>query len=650
MTIKPTLYHSGGKPGPFQKLLTQLSGQPTMLTAGPRCFDVPSGGQFVIVFETNHFAPGHQVTVRNDWDGWTSDLLGEFWEGKWVFRLDPDRYPQPFKFKFAINGVEMNSDPMDTTARADMACVYQESAFVFPATSDRLQHGIDNLTTTKTKQQQELLPGRREQQREYDVIIVGSGMGGGVLADALSDNDVTTLVLEAGSLAFQTHIDNLPGHTFNFGVAEKHQVGHYDNRPNSGSTFMFGVQMNLGGRSVFWEGLIPRMDDWEMDHWPESVRMHLSAGGGYEAAERLVRRRKTLGPFQDMLVAKMQKEFNEFHVADLPRSVHQPNLGPGASSVTNILENSTGVFSTADLLLDSLSTDRALQRPYLTVNLNHLVTEIKTDGSRATEVVCQDLCGNVERTYRGKIIVLAAGSLESPRIALASGLKDDSDKIGIGLTDHPAFVQKSLVELDPGGPFSGERNHAKIMMRHREGASHPYSVEVLINPRYWSIRHSDEEVRMLATSSTNKTFATVKFLFDSPLDDSNEIRFQGAGKRLEVFVKPNESGLPLRDEVRELRNRILTFLQADFDPDEEMDYHSNGTVHHAGGTLRMSDDGSGVVDQNLKFEQYENLYCCDVSVFPHIPTANPALTLVALAQRLAAYLTTKVHLPQNQRP
>ena len=96
----------------------------------------------------------------------------------------------------------------------------------------------------------------------------------------------------------------------------------------------------------------------------------------------------------------------------------------------------------------------------------------------------------------------------------------------------------------------------------------------------------------------------------------------------------------MRAEVTDLRNRILEFLGADYDPAEDMDYAGYGTVHHAGGSLRMSSDHSGVVDENLKFESYTNLYCCDVSVFPHIPIANPSLTLVALAQRLADHLGT----------
>jgi choline dehydrogenase-like flavoprotein len=60
-----------------------------------------------------------------------------------------------------------------------------------------------------------------------------------------------------------------------------------------------------------------------------------------------------------------------------------------------------------------------------------------------------------------------------------------------------------------------------------------------------------------------------------------------------------------------------------------------GGMAHEVGTLRMAGDGTGVVDQDLKFLAYENLYACDNSVFPTSPAANPSLTLAALALRLA---------------
>ncbi len=641
--MKLRLYHSGGEPGQTEQLITELETKSVPLDNRVRCVEVNSNGQFIVVFHSDQFALGHKVTLRNDWDGWTADIQGEFWFGKWIFKLDPKSYPATFKMKFALDGLEMTTPPYDVTVAPDTACLYFDSMVTFPDSLPRFKHGIDNLVSSRTKLQRAMVPPQVDPKRHYDVIVIGSGMGGGVLADQLSDADINTLVLEAGSLPFQTHIDNLPGHNFNFGTAERDQVGHYINRPNSESAFLFGAQMNLGGRSVYWEGLIPRMDRWEANHWPSSVRDYLFRQQGYHQAEQLVRKRRTLGPFQESLIHDLRSAFKEFYVEDLPRALHQPNLTirRSAAKVDNVLVRPTGVFSTADLLMDSLATDRVMARPYLTINLSHLVTRIETKGNRAVEVVCQDLDGNVERRYQGRYIVLAAGSLESPRIAMASQLEDKNQLIGVGLTDHPAFAQKRLVELYPESPFAGAKKHAKILLRHRDGASHPYTVEILINPRYWDVRHSDDDAMQATTQATDKTFANVKFLFDSQLDNRNRIFYRGPGEKLEVLVHANDSALPLRDEVTALHHRVLKFLQADFDPQEEMDYHSNGTVHHAGGSMRMSEDGTGVVDENLRFLGYENLYCCDVSVFPRIPTSNPALTLVALAQRLAAHLETQ---------
>lgn len=71
-----------------------------------------------------------------------------------------------------------------------------------------------------------------------------------------------------------------------------------------------------------------------------------------------------------------------------------------------------------------------------------------------------------------------------------------------------------------------------------------------------------------------------------------------------------------------------------------------GGVAHEVGSMRMQKTPSmdGVVDKNLKLIGTNNVYICDLSVFPSSPTANPSLTLVALALRLAN------HIKQELRP
>jgi choline dehydrogenase-like flavoprotein len=71
-----------------------------------------------------------------------------------------------------------------------------------------------------------------------------------------------------------------------------------------------------------------------------------------------------------------------------------------------------------------------------------------------------------------------------------------------------------------------------------------------------------------------------------------------------------------------------------------------GVFAHEVGTMRMdapsephgTTNVQGVVDTNLLIHGFDNLYVCDLSVFPYSPEANPTLTLAAISMRLADHL------------
>lgn len=586
-----------------------------------------------IRFETIQYAPNHLITLRNAQDGWTKDIFGIYRFGGWEFFLEKSSYSNNIEAKFILDQAHwMNGTNLNISVNTDT--VFAETEIQFPVTVSLYKHGYDNFHLDRTRVAQDGIPNNTREDIEYDVIIVGSGIGGGVLADALTDSGVNTLVLEAGGLTFPTHTSNLPGDWSR--LAEHHQVGHYINEPDS--DFLLGVHLSLGGRSNYWSGLIPRMRDWELQFWPTEIRNFLTIENGYVGAEELMRKGKTLGSFQESLVSKLSNDFSDWIVDDLPHSRHQPNIN-NANFIENVLESSTGTFSTTDLLLTSMAFDGIAGRDNLTINLGHLVTQIETIGSKANAVVCQDLLGNITRTYKGKIIVLAAGSLESPKIALNSGLNDPNNKIGVGLTDHPAFFSAEYIIPD-GSPFGGPDKHAKIFMAKRNAAidDHPFNIEILINPIYWNLRKPDDDL----VNAPNPSRIKLTFPFSSFLDDENFVRSNGINQKLSVKVKRNQTGVTHFDAAREMRNAVLAKLGIPFTASEGMGYGSEGTVHHAGGTMRMSGDGTGVVDTNLKFESYENLYCADPSVWPFIPAANPSLTLAALSQRLATTIKAQI--------
>jgi choline dehydrogenase-like flavoprotein len=586
-----------------------------------------------IRFLTTRYAPNHTVTIRCDLDGWSSDYHGTYRNDAWEFFFEIPRLSSTIQFKFLLDGQSWMLGP-DLVIPTDTDRDINESSISFANTEFRFQHGYENMSIEPTKLAQEAVPRNTKESIQYDVIIIGSGIGGGTLADSLSDQGIKTLVLEAGGLRLPTHITNLPGDWTR--MATHHAVGHFENEP--GSDFLPGVHLSLGGRSVYWSGLIPRMHDWEMQFWPTEIRNYLPSNDGYLAAEAFLRKHKRLGAFEDQVIQQIKTSLPGWNVGETPRSDHQPYLDE-AGNLKSITESSTGVFSTADLLLTSLANPGRAGRSNLTINVGHLVTHLETNGDRTTSVVCQDLIGNAVRRYRGRFVVLAAGSLESAKIALNSGLTDPNGKMGVGLTDHPAFFSAQYTIPD-GNPLAGSENHAKVFL-HKQGATssdHPFNVEVLLNPIYWAVRNSDDDL----LPRPNPSKLEMKFVFASQLDDGNYVHSQGVGKKLRVKVRRNDAGLPHFAAAQSIRNTILQSLNVPFTANEGMGYGNEGTVHHAGGTLRMSGNGTGVVNTDLKFESYDNLYCADPSIWPMIPAANPVLTLVALVQRLASHLKSRL--------
>jgi hypothetical protein len=599
----------------------------------PKMREVP------IDFTTTQFAPNFSISLLCEDSLHGSPVYGEYYGDAWHFKLllHPDKQSTQVAFQLnrEVNNFEGPIFVDVMQLNWGDRHVFSDQNISFHHYTPRYIHHIDRLVTEDSDFQRRFIKSNLDESREYDVIVIGSGMGGGIVADALSDKGLDVLVLEGGSVHQPQSILNVPvPNTF----ATRHCVS-FLNEP--GSVLDKDICMNFGGRSIYWSAIIPRMNDWEIQFWPVEVRDYLLSVEGYWRAEILFRKRTEYSEFEKELKRKVQSAIVDYSVDHTPRSLHtfQSQLPLRKGSLDEI---PTGTFSTAALLLNSMSHPGLAGSDHLTINLNQLVTHIEVAGRRALKVFCQDLLHNRQRAYQGKYIILGAGATESPCIAIRSNILDKSGKMGIGLTDHQNA--ELLFEIPRSSPLFSSNDHAKLLLYPKLNSKgrNKYSCELALNWKFWDVRYEDDDFWDAKFPDDQPIKSTIKFTFGNRLNDKNWIKPTTSGKS-RVYVEPMKER-PLEEDVNQLKNEVLSFFGV---KDKSLfttglKYRERAETYHSGGSLRMGDYGKAVVDSHLRFHEYDNLYCCDLSVFPDIPLANPSLTLGALALRLAEDIKQKI--------
>ena len=525
---------------------------------------------------------------------------------------------------------------------------------------------------------------------DFDLIIVGSGMGGGVLADDLAERvggSKRILVLEAGSFVYPTHVYNVSRFP-NASLAKHFGCDTFWQAGNSGTQNYIGEkpQLNLGGRSIFWSGLIPTAQSWELDFFPSRVRQDLASGLLNSAGETMNESR-TLGKTAQAVVAQLRQSAlaNDFSIQETPRALHQPYLEADGTPKDRFFTEPTGVFNTAELLINQLGLTPGVSHgdgPGLQLLLNQFVEDIQDHGDHLELVARNTLTGQA-RIFRAARAVLAAGSIESPKLLGRSSMFPwlaDSTKslVGRGLTDHPTSNEITTFADSIGAVPLNSGDHGKIIfysrgLRNPNGEiRYPFNVEMNINHEYWHLRENDPGEKGPADTS-NAARIDIKFSFANCLDDVNAV---GPAPAFGYVPEITFRNLSWTDNLRGRFSAVAGWQKNDQDiwavlnavtfaifsqfrrngsvarPEGEAWYGQNGkgfgwgTVHHAAGTLRMPYRprldapfaGASVVDEDLRVVGTDRLYVCDMSVLPLSTAANPVRSLVALALRLSQHL------------
>lgn len=136
---------------------------------------------FTIKFVTDKYAPDLTVVLRTSVENWVMDHAGEYTAGAWTFQLDEQLYLQGFTFKFVIPPSRwMLGDNLQLAVQlADSEVSYDEKQVAFPDNIAVVtEHGVIP---------QRLFTRNLDPNHVYDVLVVGTGTGGGLLASTLAD-------------------------------------------------------------------------------------------------------------------------------------------------------------------------------------------------------------------------------------------------------------------------------------------------------------------------------------------------------------------------------------------------------------------------------------------------------------------------------
>ena len=159
---------------------------------------------FTVRYVTDIYAPDLRIVLRTAADGWeATDIPGVYTEGAWTFRLDERRYQPMVEFKFVLApGTWMVGENLKRAPAEGAIYDFADDAVLFQP--------VPALVTENAQVQRTLFKRNLDEAHEYEVLVVGSGIGGGILADQLADLGADVLVLEAGPYLFPTHVANLP--------------------------------------------------------------------------------------------------------------------------------------------------------------------------------------------------------------------------------------------------------------------------------------------------------------------------------------------------------------------------------------------------------------------------------------------------------
>jgi choline dehydrogenase-like flavoprotein len=507
----------------------------------------------------------------------------------------------------------------------------------------------------------------------YDIIIIGTGAGGGTIAHALAPGGARILVLERGDFVPQEE-ENWSADAVWRDLRYRTQELWLDER---GREFRPYTHYNVGGNTKFWGSVLYRLrrEDFQaLPHadgvspaWPIDYE---TLAPYYDRAEQLYQVRGAAGddptepprgpyPFPPVPhargMARLATRLRELglHPSPLPLGLLNPGEPAGCRLCGTCNSFACRIHAKSDA--DVIAVRPARAYPNVTLWTGACALRLIADAAgRKVEAVELERNGAIERVFANTVIV-SCGAVNSAALLLRSasaahpgGLANSSGLVGRRYMAHLATMlegvrwkknadefQKTLAINDfylasgaapyPLGQIQSQgRTHA--IMAKVTGDTWNYKGIAMRHIPLWAY---DEWV-----SRATDWLAMTE---DLP-DPDNRVRVTPDG-RIVLEYRPNNmrAHAQLVDELRNILQRLGYWSPKSF-------AHSAGatnTTHQCGTLVFGTDPRASVLDPLCRAHDVENLFVVDASFFPSSAAVNPGLTIIAQALRVADHILGK---------
>ncbi len=494
----------------------------------------------------------------------------------------------------------------------------------------------------------------------YDVIIIGTGAGGGTLAHKLAPTGKKILVLERGEFLAKESSELVDTDVFK---KERYHAPEqwYD---NEGEPFSPQTLYAVGGNTKIYNSVLMRMRERDFEEVQHQDGLSPAWGLNYQDFEPNYTEAEKLyqvhGKYEDDPTEPPRSEAYPFS-----EIAHESQI----QAISNVLSKQglhpiylpLGLGDQGRTDSEDSGITPALKHSNVTLKTSAQAVCLHTNPSGSEVKAVQAKIGQQSYLFLGNIVVLACGAINSAALLLRSanekhpnGIANRSDLVGRNLMKQQLSVVVQLTSSANSGLFQrtlglndfywGDGDYPYPMGHVQNSGGILQDVIFAEAPPILSALARIMPgfgLRQLATHSLGWWLQTE----DLP-NPNNRVRV--LGDRLHLHYKP--SNVEAHDRLVYRWVDVLktveavqpsVFNRASAHPRSDMPIQ---VVAHQCGTCRFGEDPTtSVLDLNCRAHEVDNLYVVDSSFFPSSASVSPALTVIANALRVGGHLIQRLN-------